>query len=70
MAVGNKMVELNYKIFIVAIIALATMYMVALFCDVDGTAVLSILSGLMGIIAGVMIPSPKQVKNKKGVLKW
>jgi hypothetical protein len=63
------MVELNYKIFIVGIIALAVMYMVALFCKVDGQAVLSLLSGLIGIIAGVMIPAPK-TDNKKGVLKW
>ena len=63
------MVELNYKVFIVGIIALAVMYMVALFCKVDGQAVLSLLSGLIGIIAGVMIPAPK-TDNKKGVLKW
>ena len=64
------MVELNYKIFIVAIICLAAMYMVALFKGADGEAVLSILSGLIGIIAGVMIPAPKQAKGKKGVLQW
>jgi hypothetical protein len=53
---------------ITGMICLAVMYMVALFCDVDGQAVLSILSGLIGLGAGVMIPSPKA--NKKGVLKW
>lgn len=65
-----RMVELNYKIFIVAIICLAVMYMTALILRVDGEAVLSLISGLIGILAGVMIPAPKQVKGKKGVLKW
>lgn len=62
------MVELNYKVFIVAIICLTVMYMVALFCKIDGQAVLSLLSGLIGIIAGVMIPAPKT--NSKGVMRW
>jgi hypothetical protein len=62
------MVELNYKIFIVGMVCLAIMYIVALICDVDGEAVLSILSGLIGMIAGIMIPAPKV--SKEGVLKW
>jgi predicted membrane-bound spermidine synthase len=64
------MVELNYKIFIVGMICLAVMYMFALVYHVDGEAVLSILSGLIGMLAGIMIPAPKQVKGKRGVLKW
>ena len=64
------MVELNYKVFYFGMVCLAVMYVAALICDVDGEAVLSILSGLIGILAGVMIPSPKQVEGKKGVLKW
>lgn len=63
------MVEVNHKVFMVGIISLALMYMVALFCKVDGQAVLTILSGLIGILAGLMLPAPK-VDNKSGVLKW
>ena len=62
------MVEVNYKVFIIGMICLAIMYMVALFCDVDGEAVLSLLSGLIGLMAGVMLPAPKV--DKQGVLKW
>lgn len=62
------MVEANYKVFIVGMICLAVMYMVALFYDIDGESVLSLLSGLIGLMAGVMIPAPKTDKN--GVLKW
>ena len=62
------MVEVNYKVFIVGLICLAVMYMTALFCDVDGQAVLTILSGLIGILAGLMLPAPKA--DNKGVLKW
>lgn len=62
------MVELNYKVFMVGMICLAVMYMVALFCDVDGQAVLSILSGLLGMMAGIMLPPPKI--DSKGVMKW
>lgn len=62
------MVKANYIVFIVGIAALAVMYMTALFMKVDGEAVLSILSGLIGLMAGIMIPAPKS--TKKGVLKW
>ena len=62
------MVEVNYKVFMVGMICLAIMYMVALFCDVDGEAVLSLLSGLLGLMAGVMIPAPRV--NKEGMMKW
>jgi len=64
------MVELNYKVFIVGMICLVVMYVACLIIGHDETMIITLVAGFIGMATGVMIPSPTQVKNKKGVLKW
>jgi hypothetical protein len=62
------MVAVNYKVMIAGMLCLTIIYIALLMCEQDGTMVLSLLIGIIGLATGVMIPSPKV--DKKGVLKW
>lgn len=62
------MVELNYKVFMFGMVCLTIMYIACLIMGRDDTMIMTLISGFIGMIAGVMIPAPKT--SKKGVLKW
>lgn len=63
------MVEINYKIVITGILALAAIYMCMMICNRQNSIVeISIITAI-ALAIGVVIPSPK-VDNKSGVLRW
>lgn len=63
------MVEVGIQIVMAAIISLTIICITAIICGHDSQAILYAIVGCIGMLGGVIIPTPK-VDNKRGVLKW
>lgn len=63
------MVEIDHKIIITAIIALAVIEIVLIIANHDTELLHYAVVASIGLMAGIVIPMPK-IDNKSGVLKW
>lgn len=63
------MVEVDAKLAIVAVIALAVIYIFLIIYDHDSEVISTMIVGLIGMVVGVLVPSPI-VDNRRGVLRW
>lgn len=63
------MVEINYKIVIVAIVCLTSIVITQILCNKENTYLISAIVGAICLLAGVMLPQPK-INNNNGVLMW
>lgn len=63
------MVEIDHKIVITAVIALMIIEITLILANHDTEALHYAIVGIIGLMAGVVLPTPK-IDNKQGVLKW
>jgi len=63
------MVEIDFKIVITGIVALAAIYITLVLCDHDTSNIGYVIIGIIAWCIGVMLPSPI-INNKTGVLRW
>lgn len=61
------MVEINFKVFIAGILALAAIEMTLIICGHEDASVTSMIIGIIALAAGFVIPAPG-VDGKKGTL--
>jgi hypothetical protein len=66
---GNKMVRIDHRILITAILCLTTIEIVLVISNHDSQTLHYAVVGTIGLMAGIVLPSPK-INNKSGVLKW
>jgi hypothetical protein len=63
------MVEIDHKIIISGIAALAAIETVLILCGHDSTLITSTIVGAIALSIGVVIPIPK-IDNNRGTLIW
>lgn len=63
------MAEIDFKIVMTGIAALAAIYITLIICGRDTEVIGSMIVGVIALGIGVLVPTPK-IDNQRGVLTW
>lgn len=62
--------KINYQIILLGIVCLTAIIMTLILTGKDSTGAISSLVALISLAIGIMVPSPKKIDNRRGVLVW